>query len=134
MKVKKSVNVKIDFKCYEWDSFEFPANYGIYCIYKSKKNSEGKYVVDRLVYVGISDNINRRIKEHSNTDYPSKGKYCYLYSELEEDKAKLAEAAIINECKPEGNSKFIDSYPEDYDHVQLIISGNHIDIPRVITK
>lgn len=132
--IKKVVNINLNFKGYQWDDYDYPQCYGIYGIYKSKKNEEKKWTVGKLVYVGISDNLNRRIKEHSNSDYPSNGKYCYIYCETKEENARLAEAAIVNECKPEGNTDFIDEYPENYDHVKLKICGKHKDIPSNIEK
>ena len=127
----KKINVK--FSGYKWDNYPFPNVNGLYGIYTTKKNFKGENIVGDLVYVGISNNIDRRIKEHASKDFPSKDKYCYIYSELSEADSKLAEAAIVSECKPERNSEYINGYPEDFERVQLKISGKHKNIPETIT-
>ena len=127
----KKINIK--FNGYEWDSYSFPNVNGLYSIYTTKKNINGKTVVGDLVYVGISKNIDRRIKEHAAKDFPNKDKYCYIYSELSEADSELAEAAIISECKPEKNYEYVNGYPEEFERVQLKISGKHKDIPETIT-
>ena len=126
--------IDIEFNGYEWDTFSFPHTNGIYGIYSTSKNENAKYIVDELVYVGISNNLDKRVKEHSNSDYPSKDKYCYIYSELTENQSKLAEAAIVNECKPSGNSEYVDEYPKNFGDVQLNISGKHKSIPSNIKR
>lgn len=125
--------IDVNLNGYKWDRDSFPTKSGLYVIYTTKKKINGKYGIDELVYVGISNDIDRRIKEHASTDYPSNNKYAYSYSELSEYESKLAEAAIVSKCKPKGNQEYINGYPDDFDRVQLNISGDHKGIPDIIT-
>lgn len=56
----KKINIK--FSGYKWDNYPFPNVNGLYGIYTTKKNFKGENIVEDLVYVGISNNIDRRIK------------------------------------------------------------------------
>ena len=121
--------IYIEFEGYKWDSYTFPETDGIYAIYSTYSSGEGRNV-GKLQYIGKSNNLNRRIKEHACSDYPRENKYCYSFCELYEDECILAEAALINRCKCGGNTDFVDNYP--YENVSLYISGEHKDIPTKI--
>lgn len=121
--------IKVLFKGYYWCKNTFPETSGVYAIYSTNDNK-----VSKLCYIGRSNNIDRRIKEHANSDYPAKDKYCYSYCELSEYQAKLSEAALVNECQPIGNDQYKDEYPEDYESVELIIEGEHYQIPNTIRR
>ena len=132
--------IDVNLNGYKWDRDSFPTKSGLYVIYTTKKKINGKYGVDELVYVGISNDIDRR----KITAQPVEGKankqlieYQQIIQQkdqkLSEYESKLAEAAIVSKCKPKGNQEYINGYPDDFDRVQLNISGDHKGIPDIIT-
>ena len=126
--------INLEFQGYFWNTYDFPETNGVYCIYATFVGNDGKRNVGELLYVGKSNNIARRISEHAREDYIAREKYCYTFSELSSQQAKLAEAALVSECKPEGNTDFIDGYPEEYEAVEIYVGGKHKSIPDQIIK
>lgn len=126
--------IDVDLEGYYLCDYNFPTNCGIYCIYTTKQHSSGKYIIDKLVYIGRSENLKSRIQTHGSYDYPIDGNFAYSFCELTNYQSKLVEAALINECQPKGNSNFIIDYPDDYESVCINVSGKHLYIPSRIYK
>ena len=107
-----------------------PQDSGIYCVYSCEYN-KGKNTVGnlKLLYIGESDNINKRHKDNAHEHYEDFLNYldkdetlCYSYVLIgNEDDRKRCEAALIYEMNPPINEQSTVSY--SYPETHLIISG-----------
>lgn len=107
-----------------------PQDSGIYCVYSCKYN-KGKNTVGnlKLLYIGESENINKRHKDNAHEHYEDFLNYldedetlCYSYVLIgNEDDRKRCEAALIYEMNPPINEQSTVSY--SYPETHLIISG-----------
>ena len=124
----------LDFSGYNWEN-SLPEAAGIYLTYTLTYNAETqKYSINKLKYIGESNNIKARQQEHlTNGDYPKGVKLAYAYALLPggEDNRKRCEAAMIFNIKPEWNTANTKSF--DYDATTVKSTGKHIGVPEDFT-
>ncbi len=107
-----------------------PQDLGIYCVYSCKYN-KGKNTVGnlKLLYIGESENINKRHKDNAHEHYEDFLNYldedetlCYSYVLIgNEDDRKRCEAALIYEMQPPINEHGTDGF--NYSPTHIVTSG-----------
>lgn len=121
----------LNFIGYKWEK-DLPNETGIYLTYTVKYNeNEQKYYLDKLVYIGESEDIKERQAEHfADGDYPRGTKLAYAYALLsgDENHRKRCEAALIFKVKPEWNTANKHSFNYDLTIVRSV--GEHYGVPR----
>ncbi|WP_339171851.1 GIY-YIG nuclease family protein [Anoxybacillus sp. FSL W8-1294] len=111
----------VDFKGYwrEPNIRGIPEESGVYCVYECKHNVSNKTVtIHRLIYIGESDNVNERIKNHEKWDewkqYVGLGReLCFSFGYVESTYRERVEAALIYEHKPPVNVEYKSCFPFD---------------------
>ena len=121
----------LNFIGYKWEK-DLPNEAGIYLTYTVKYNNfEQKYYLDKLVYIGESEDIKERQAEHfADGDYPRGAKLAYAYALLsgDENHRKRCEAALIFKVKPEWNTANKQSF--NYDTTTVRSTGEHFGVPE----
>ena len=124
----------LDFKGYYWQD-NLPEEAGIYLTYTVKFNAETReYDIDKLVYIGESDDIKGRQAQHyDDGDYPQGVTLAFSYALLlgGEDNRKRCEAALIYKVKPSWNKKGKLSF--NYDATTVNSTGKHYGVPDTFT-
>lgn len=111
-----------------------PAISGVYCVYECTYNLAEKTVtLQRLIYIGESENINTRIANHEKQPlwqrYVRAGnELCYSCSPSGDPGRFRLEAALINRHQPPVNIEYKDNFPFDKTIVQT--SGNNALLDR----
>lgn len=120
----------LNFIGYKWEK-DLPQEAGVYLTYTVKYNSNtNEYNIDKLVYIGESQDIKGRQVEHlADGDYPQGAKLAYAYALVSggEDNRKRCEAALIFKVKPEWNTANKQSF--SYDSTTVISIGEHYGVP-----
>lgn len=94
-----------------------PNESGIYCVYTGTPSKDGKTVTLRsLIYVGESDNVRKRLREHERLSdwkkYLNHGEtLCYSFASVTNEDRKRAEAALIYHHKPPCNTEYKNAFP-----------------------
>jgi len=98
-------------------------------VYTCKYNALEKTVsIRRLVYIGESENVNKRIDGHEKwtkwRQYLQSGEIlCFNFTPISIDRVR-AEAAMIHHHKPPVNTEYINSFP--YDATSMQTSGRNV--------
>lgn len=96
-----------------------PEKSGVYCVYDCKYNILTKKVtLNKLIYIGESENVNQRIANHEKLkDWEKKlsenSELCYSFSPVDLDSITRVEAALINFHKPICNTQYLENFPFD---------------------
>jgi len=102
-----------------------PSQEGVYCVYSCVHNAAQKTVsINKLIYIGESDNVNKRISSHDKLDdwkshISGNETLCYSFAEITEPDRIIAEAALIFKHKPLTNKAYIDSFTFEDTHMKL---------------
>ena len=129
----------IDFNGYwreEKKSF-IPSESGIYCVYSCTYNeTDRKVSLLKLIYVGESENVNRRIANHERLSdwkkYLSKGEQlCYSFGKVDSDYRGRCEAAIIFKHKPPENTEYVNAFP--FDQTTMSLTGKTAELQASFT-
>ena len=103
-----------------------PSQSGIYSVYACKYNESKKTVsIRKLIYIGESENVNRRIngheKRHDWRRHLQSGEVlCFNFAPINVDRVRT-EAAMIHHHKPPVNTEYVNSFP--YDATTMQTSG-----------
>ena len=104
-----------------------PKKSGIYCVYTCTFDKKEKTVsLNKLVYIGESDNVNSRIADHEKQeDWESHLKdgeqLCYSFGGISGASRVRCEAAMIFKHKPPKNTEYVNSFP--FDQTTMKLSG-----------
>jgi len=96
-----------------------PQESGIYCVYTAVKNTaENTVSLKKLIYIGESENVNDRIKNHEKWDdwkkKLSNGETIYFsFAPVGSSFRCRVEAAFIFKHKPPVNTEYVNSFPFD---------------------
>lgn len=113
---------------------------GIYCVYKGTLRPDGTVNLDKIVYIGEAEDINKRHNEKEHEHYKDFVRVCggvehVWYNAAEvlggEDERKRVENALIYKIQPEINDKGKDSF--NYPQTTINSKGNHHFIPNTFT-
>ncbi len=102
-----------------------PAKSGIYCVYSCVFNESEKTVsIKNLIYIGESENVNERIKNHEKFSewkkYLKAGEVlCFSFGAISSNARNRCEAAIIFKHKSPVNTEYISAFPFDKTNVKL---------------
>lgn len=96
---------------------------GIYVVYGGKNTGEKTCEINRLIYIGESENINTRLSDHERKDDWKKqlkeGEILYFSkTKVTGDDRKQAEAALIYKHQPPCNIEYKDNFPFDTTRVK----------------
>ena len=104
-----------------------PSHSGVYFVYVASYNQQtDKLTLNRLIYIGESDNVNKRIQNHEKYDewkrYLSSGtELCFSTGQVDGDNRFRVEAAYIFKHKPPVNTEYVDSFP--FDQTTVVSTG-----------
>jgi len=104
-----------------------PTKSGIYCVYECTHNIQNKTVsLNKLIYIGESDDVNKRIANHEKYDdwkkhVRSGNELCFSFGEVPALNRERCEAAMIFKHKPPENTEYKDSFP--FDKTTISLSG-----------
>lgn len=89
---------------------------GIYVVYGGKNTGEKSCEINRLIYIGESENINTRLSNHERKEDWKKqlktGEVLYFSkTKIAGEDRKRAEAALIYKHKPPCNVEYKDNFP-----------------------
>ena len=104
-----------------------PEASGVYCVYTCIFNKEEKNVtLKKLIYIGESENVNNRVKNHEKWDewesYLNSGEQlCFSYAEIDGYYRERAEAAMIFHHDPPVNTEYVDYFP--FDRTRITTKG-----------
>jgi hypothetical protein len=109
----------IDFGGYwrEKNISSIPIYSGIYCVYSCEK-IKFRLMIDKLIYIGESENVNKKIKSHVKWNDWKKclnenQEICFSFAPVKSSIRERIKAAIINYHKPQLNTEYIDHFPFD---------------------
>lgn len=111
----------------------FPDTSGIYCFYTCSYNwLENRYKVKKLIYIGESENLIERLKNHEKIDECKKTlsreeQLCFSYAEVSTEDRKRAEAALVYTLEPQFNDQLKNEFK--YPDTEIHVSGKHEGIP-----
>lgn len=106
-----------------------PDKSGVYCVYTCVFNQSNDTVdLKKLVYLGESENVNTRIKNHEKWNlwrkYLKQGEQiCFSYSYIDSANRDRVEAALIYEHKPPVNDEYVNNFP--FDRTTINTSGRN---------
>lgn len=115
-----------------------PSKSGIYCVYAATLDGKtGKLKNGRLLYIGESDDIRRRVPEKPKRrrdkwarELNSKEVLCVSYTEIEnEDDRERAEAAMIYHHEPPCNEEYTDSFP--FNRTRIRTGGKNAKLSKL---
>jgi len=101
-----------------------PSESGIYCVYSCVR--EDKVIVKKLIYIGESQNVNYRIKDHEKLQQwtarlkPGE-ELCYNFGGVPSLERLRCETALIFKHKPVANTDYVDFFP--YDKTNMTLTG-----------
>jgi len=121
--------IKVDFNGYisDKDKKQLPEYCGIYLVYSFRCNlMTFTYEPEKLIYIGQSDDVQKRLSEHEKHDDFVKecgmlGKLYYAYAKVDKKDLDIVENALVFIQKPVLNDKLVDNYNHETCH--FIISG-----------
>lgn len=129
----------IDFNGYWTNINSLPTAAGIYCVYACT-DSPQSVSISKLLYIGESDNIWKRVKNHEKTaewkrQLGRNEVLCFNASTtpvlgLSDDRERI-EAAMIFHHKPPCNVEYKYSFP--FDSTTVRISGRHAKLDGEFT-
>lgn len=108
-------------------SDDIPKKSGIYCVYTCVNNPSKDTIIQKMIYIGESNNVSDRISGHEkkskcwNTKLNSDEVLCYSFAPANEEDRKRAEAALIYKHKPTCNEEYVNEFP--YDETTVISTG-----------
>jgi len=120
--------INLEFKGYglEESLQGLPDKSGVYCVYPCFPVTERDVSINRLLYIGESDNLNHRLNNHEKIDDWKKALksgevLCFTYALVKDEDRERAEAALIYKHKPRLNKDNKDTF--DYQPTRIISSG-----------
>lgn len=131
----KSISLKFDGYWPEKDKNSIPSQSGIYCVYGGTQNTNGTVTINKLIYIGESQNVNERISDHEKE--PTWRKHLAWNEVLIFSTAPIlidrvrAEAALIYRHKPPVNDEYKYSFP--FDDTQMMLSGTTARLETAFT-
>lgn len=96
-----------------------PSESGVYCVYSCIYNkTEGTVSIHKLLYIGESEDVNNRIKNHEKWDDWKKELnknevICISFGSVNSNIRNRVEAALIFKHKPPVNTDFVNEFPFD---------------------
>ncbi|MEX8520261.1 MAG: hypothetical protein AB3X44_17270 [Leptothrix sp. (in: b-proteobacteria)] len=119
--------ISLDFRGYwnEYNKGNMPELSGIYCVYGGIEDPQKKSVdIKELIYVGESDNVNRRLAQHDAIPYwrscIKKGRGLYFsFGPVAAAERERCEAALIFQHKPPANIIYVDTFPFESTTISL---------------
>lgn len=96
-----------------------PKSSGVYCVYTSIYNEQKKTItLNKLIYIGESENVNERLQNHEKEDYWKKHLKAneilsFSCAKVESSYRERTEAALIFKHKPPVNTEYVTSFPFD---------------------
>ena len=134
--------IDLDFRGYrrEKDWALLPSEPGIYCVYAATPDGKtGRLKNGRLLYIGESDDIRRRVPEKPKGRRDKWAKelsddevLCVSYAKIEdEDDRERAEAAMIYHHQPPCNEEYRDSFP--FNRTRIRVSGQTAKLTKQFT-
>ncbi|MCK4664176.1 MAG: GIY-YIG nuclease family protein [Bacteroidales bacterium] len=115
----KTYSIDIDGYWREANIGGIPSKSGVYFVYECTYNTTNKTVsLKKLIYIGESDNVNDRIKNHEKWDDWRKhvgigNELCFSFGEVSSNEKNRVEAAYIFKHKPPVNTEYVNSFPYD---------------------
>jgi len=92
-----------------------PAGAGVYSVYACTHNQDNTVTLQKLIYIGESENVRTRISNHEK--WPEWRRHlrmgqqlCFNYAPVPVDRLR-AEAALINHHKPPVNTEYVGAFP-----------------------
>lgn len=120
----KSISLQFDGYWTEKAKKSLPSHTGIYCVYTGKENTNGTVTLNKLIYIGESENVRDRIacheKEPDWRKHLSWGEIL-IFSTAPSSDRFCAEAAMIYRHKPPVNDEYTYSFP--FEDTQMSLSG-----------
>lgn len=113
----KTIDLDFDGYWREVNKDSVPSKSGIYCVYSCVYNSNEKTVsITKLLYIGESEDVHRRIAKHDRLDdwkkeLSANETLCYSFAPINEDDRERAEAALIFKHKPPMNKEYFNNFP-----------------------
>jgi excinuclease UvrABC nuclease subunit len=123
----KAITVEFDGYWRDENKSGLPAESGVYCVYECTHNvNENTVSIHMLLYIGESDNVNRRVTNHEKYQDWLKhvrngNELCFSYGSAGTSDRARTEAALILKHKPPVNDEYVDSFP--YDTTTISLSG-----------
>jgi excinuclease UvrABC nuclease subunit len=109
--------IDLDFKGYFLKGSALPEVSGVYCVYTCVHQDEKTVSIKKLVYVGESDDVRKRVSGHELFEEWKKQRasgevLCYSAASLSPSSTRQrAEAAVIFRHKPVVNDEYTHSFP-----------------------
>lgn len=131
----KSISLKFDGYWPEKAKNSIPSHSGIYCVYGGTQNDNGTVTINKLIYIGESQDVNERIVFHEKE--PTWRKHLAWNEVLIFSTAPIlidrvrAEAALIYRHKPPVNDEYKYSFP--FDDTQMTLSGTTAQLETSFT-
>lgn len=134
--------IDLNFKGYRreegWELL--PSKSGIYCVYAATPDGKTRKLKNgRLLYIGESDDMRRRVPEKPKKRRDKWAKelsgdeiLCVSYAQIEdEDDRERAEAAMIYHHQPPCNEEYADSFP--FNRTRIRVSGKTAKLTKQFT-
>ena len=116
---------ELDFKGYrrEVNVDGVPDDSGVYCVYACRRTREGKVSIRLLIWIGESQNVRSRIKEHEKLSdwkaYLETGEeLCFNFAPVKASDRPRVEAALIFQHKPSENEEYKNAFPFDKTNIK----------------
>lgn len=109
----------------EYNKGTMPPVSGIYCVYGGIEDPQKKKVdVKELIYIGESDNVNRRLADHDGIllwrSCLNLGRaLCFNFVPIGPADRERCEAALIFKHKPPANISYVDTFPFESTTIQV---------------
>ena len=116
---EQTFNQNFDGYWRELNKSGIPSTSGIYCVYECTHNVQEKTVtIHKLIYIGESENVNKRIANHEKQKDWEKhvrqgNELCYSFSAVDNYSRVRVEAAFIYRHQPPVNTEYKDNFPFD---------------------
>lgn len=119
-------SVEMDGYWREINAGGLPEISGVYCVYECRFNTNNTVSLQRLLYIGESDNIRRRILGHEKKPLWKKyvgagNELCYSCGNVPALNLPRVEAAMIHHHRPPCNTEYVNEFP--FDATTVFLSG-----------
>ena len=117
--------IKLKFDGYRPNNLTGENYSGIYLVYTGISEPNNTCTLKKLIYIGESEDISKRISGHNKWDEWKKQlqngeKLYFCYAKANKEDRQRAEAALIHEHKPVCNTEFTGKF-DDFADTEIII-------------
>jgi hypothetical protein len=129
------ISLKFDGYWTEPEISGIPKQSGVFVVYECTKGGQEASFFLKVIYIGESENVNRRIAKHKEwplwRKYCGSNQICFSFAHVSNTDRERSEAALIYKHKPPFNDRYIATFP--FGETTIKLSGKIALLNRSFT-